>query len=438
LHKGVSGQEAIKAFVLQYLRVAELKPDLGEDFVALPPPELEAQTGFAGPFLIEAKTSTTFAVRKEKVEEWLWHIDKVPVLLVHLDGGYPALKVRFLVLHDWLLENPAWPTRIARAKRRISFNLNDFLAAQEFPGAIEREAGRAAGKPDATWRFRLAPEVALSEAEVFTEMGHLGDFEVPVGVMDIVRRLKSPVLEQDNWSALRQLIRPAAKGRAQWAFEPRVEEWVQRIGIGPPNFIRDHERREFSKFVAAVNTVRGEETAVPFPGHTFAEISPWRVFVQLFPSGLSVLRAVLTRTTLYSPDQIAAALILCSTVANSRDSEFSAAAVDVLDEFGDRYSLNRPETYDAYKIASNYHFASAEAKGGSDVLSCIDFLARYYRRDDQWERRVHAEYYHDESEEGTLRAMRRKLFHPRARDIMTKPVTLLTVENLPRALRESL
>jgi hypothetical protein len=95
---------------------------------------------------------------------------------------------------------------------------------------------------------------------------------------------------------------------------PEARKWVKGIISTPSKEQHSKEIGEFINFVTAMeDAVRGDR--FDFPGFTFAEISCWRVFVQLFPASLRLLEDISKYPERWVQRQHMSASLLLSTLA---------------------------------------------------------------------------------------------------------------------------
>jgi hypothetical protein len=370
--------------------------DRGADIAAQLDPPLNG-----APFLFQVKHGQGFRVSSRSLSWLLDSIESIAVVFLHVERPTPHAPVyRFLLLHDWALAHPDWPDRLKAA--RLSFKLGDFTVVDEFEEnfrqAMEDEARRVLKRPttdfgSATFQVRQPHDIALGEVELFRELGHLTQFEIPAPVLDELLRI--PGLTHNQLQYLSQLReRPAQQDPTLPA---GIRSWLTATAPRPEPDAVLRETRQFSQFVTAMRAYREGASNFSMPGHTWDEISAWRIFLGVFPKGMSLVEAMFTAPTRWTANQLAAGVTLLGALATYEGTGTTSRATVLLDSVGERLGL-RAHDYRDYDLTRAYWCARAEAGLPGAETTCLNFIARHYRPDaENRELALHQRYYGTDS-----------------------------------------
>ncbi len=174
-----------------------------------------------------------------------------------------------------------------------------------------------------------------------------------------------------------------------------------------------------------------EDKPYPMPGFRWEEVKCWRVFFAIFPESFRLLQRLIANQSFWNSDQYRTALMLISTLARGEDGTMAMRANDLLRKAGEVLTSSEVSTYAEYGPVRQYLFTRAEAEGGRQLRRCLDFLQRYKTQEQDWELRLHRQYYKN-NDAITIRAMRSKLERPKPRDEHTGAITTAILERAER------
>lgn len=429
-YKGEIGHKLAEAFLLRFLTPARPEPDPGIDALG----HLRMQSTDPVCFNFQFKTGR-FTVDTPTLQKWVSLVEREPMFLLHIKVlSIRRQEYRFLALHSWLLHHPDWPGRLAK-QATLNFNLREFRVVDarghNFERALSDERARIL-KQRTLWRTRDSLLVPISELDLFRHFGRLGQIELPAAVLDeATTRLSGPGIHQDLWRLLRNLWALPERYRRQATRLPGVREWLDGISAPVALTPERRERREFRNFVRAMEgfSLRG---AAALPGFTYDEISCWRVFVQLFPESIHILKRASQYPEAIRSDQLMAGSLLSSALATSDDNVLARRAQDVLRRLRAITTVSRVYSYPSYRVVRQILFAAAEADGGDRyVRNLLDFI---HRHPEEWDLRLNREYYKDRTDLAMVRSTLRKLRRPRERDRRTARISEFFLERFPKAL----
>ena len=300
----------------------------------------------------------------ETLRKWTDLVEREPVILLRIEIlSVERQEYRFLILHDWMIENPEWPRRVAFQKT-VSFALDAFQqvgpTADNFQQALTTEADRVLAKPSALWRTRRSLLVPIREVDLFHHFGHLGVFEIPAGaVQEALNMNHENKIAADIWLLLRNLWSLPERYRREASKLPQIRAWLDDI-LRPRDRGREqHERKQFQSFVRAMQDV-GCAEVLPIPGFTYDEISCWRVFIHLFPESLCLLKQVSEHPSHYRADQLMAVALLSSALATADDQVLAGRAHDTLTRLSSVAANSRTYRFQHYAVIRQLYFAMAE------------------------------------------------------------------------------
>lgn len=309
LHKGEAGENRV-TLLLQNLGfcVAQPRPDrFGTDLLGyqwLQEPELRDITFYFQVKEHDWESHSDFPVSAKFLE-----IAFENPAILFVTGGSDAFANRYRAcpVFDWILDNPLWKHKKQdefRIKKALFQEIGDLPHARQL---LLAEAYRTSGRyttrilrgypPERSgmplWTPNRTPSLFLEQSDLFTHFGSLGVMEPPHSVIEAVRQateartddmllLPVKVLRESKLDELADEI----------SSNPSVAEWLSRVKENVPSRRVKEEALEFSRFVSAMRSMnRGE----PFrmPGYTWREISAWRVFADVYPGGIDLLKKVL-------------------------------------------------------------------------------------------------------------------------------------------------
>lgn len=403
--------------------VARPSRDIGVDFFGFrslgdgaPPVEFRFQVKHGGRFPIRAQTAEAF----------LETVEHLPTVFLHVDPGFTP-SVRFLILHDWILDHPDWPDRVRNSKT-VHFALREFepvgAAHESFCAAVDAEVARVLKLPGAPFQTRSLARLPLSESDLFFAMGHLGEFEVPIQVLAEVQQL--PGLYSQEMGFLRRALKGGQQSSALTEAESR--RWLQRVARTPEAGAVDRERREFVRFASSLRAVR-RDADFAMPRYRWDELSAWRVFVEMYPESFVLLEKMYEAPGRWTRDQLSGGFILLGALATG-DGPLASKAHMLLRRIAKAWPVGVGHDYEDYQVARAYRFAVAEA--AVDARSqgrFLDFLAKRSRQGgDNRELMLHERYYGARSLKAVRAYVLRKLEAPKPRDENTLRITQALVE----------
>jgi hypothetical protein len=378
------------------------------------------------PFRFQVKHGNRFPIRARSAEEFLETVEHSPTVFLHVDPGFTP-SIRFLILHSWMLDHPDWPARI-RTSKTVHFALGEFepigATHEPFCASVDAEVARVLKLPGAPFQTRSPTRLPLSESDMFREMGHLGQFEVPSRVLTEVRQL--PSLYSQDMGFLRRAVNGREERSALTEAESR--QWLERVAQTPDADAADKEQREFLRFAKSLRAA-GQNTDFAMPGYRWNELSPWRVFVEMYPESFLLLERMYQAPGRWSHDQLSGGFILLGALATG-DGPLASKAHTLLRRLDRAWPASIGPRYDDYQIARAYRFAVAEAAVERRSQSrFLDFLAKRSKQGgDNHELTLHRRYY-DTSSLKTVKAyVTRKLDAPKPRDENTLRITQALVD----------
>jgi hypothetical protein len=429
-YQGEIGQKLAEALLLRFLTPARPEPDSGIDAVG----HLRMESDESVCFNFQFKTGE-FVVKTETFRKWTDLVEHEPVILLHIEiPSVQRQEYRFLILHDWMLKNPERPRRVARQKT-VSFAPDAFHqvgpTADNFHRALTTEADRIRAKPSALWHTRRSLWVPIREVDLFHHFGHLGAFEIPAGAVQEA----SNVTDENKtasavWGYLRDLW--SLPGRYPEASRlPKIRAWLDEI-LRPRDRDREqHERKQFQRFVRAMQDV-GCAEALSIPGFTYDEISCWRVFTQLFPQSLCLLKQVSEHPSHYRPDQLMAVSLLSSNLATADDQVIAGRAHDTLTRLFSVAANSRAYRFQDYAVIRQLYFAMAEAHGDLESVNrVVNFI---HRHPATWDLRLTRAYSRDNTDGALARSVMKKIECPKPRDVNTRRISEFLLDRLPKGI----
>jgi hypothetical protein len=345
---------------------------------------------------------------------------------VRLDPSHTP-SYRFLILHKWMLDHPDWPDRV-RNSETVHFALTDFEPIgdthESFCASVNAEVARVLKLPGAPFQTRSLTRLPLTESDLFHAMGHLGEFEVPIQVLTEVQQL--PGLYDQDMGFLRRAVNGGHESSALTEVESK--QWLKKVARTPETGAVRRERREFLRFVTALRSVRRDEDFA-MPGYRWHELSPWRVFVEMYPESFVLLERMYGAPGRWTRDQLSGGFILLGTLATS-DGPLTPKAQLLLRNIANAWPVGVGPHYEDYQVARAYRFALAEAAIDTrSQLRFLDFLAKRSRQDgDNHELTLHGRYYGAHDLETIRSRVLRKLEAPKPRDENTSRITQALVE----------
>ena len=160
------------------------------------------------------------------------------------------------------------------------------------------------------------------------------------------------------------------------------------------------------------------------PGYTWREISPWRVFLSIFPTAFQLVERVLESPEHWSKNgsnkkwswgQVNAALGLASAAAHSNNETLSGKAHTILSRTAKL--IGTPticRNYGEYEFLHQYYYSLAQADRSYNDC-CKVFISKNGIKN-RWELVLNRKYYGSQDDSITKRAIISKLNFPRRRD----------------------
>lgn len=235
----------------------------------------------------------------------------------------------------------------------------------------------------------------------------------------------------DIWLLLRNLWSLPERYRREASKLPQIRAWLDDI-LRPRDRGREqHERKQFQSFVRAMQDV-GCAEVLPIPGFTYDEISCWRVFIQLFPESLCLLKQVSEHPSHYRADQLMAVALLSSALATADDQVLAGRAHDTLTRLSSVAANSRTYRFQHYAVIRQLYFAMAEAHGDlAWVNRCVNFIRRHPAT---WDLRLTRAYSRDHTDGALARSVMKKIECPKPRDVNTGRISEFLLDRLPKGL----
>lgn len=428
-YQGTSAEHAVASLLARHFTIAKPIPDIGIDWIGYPKPPSGSRTTF----YFQVKSGHRFRAERRRIADWIGLLESGSVILVHgREVSASSHLLRFLVLHDWAIQNPDWAQQPIDRYAKDSVNLLKYFqriddSGENFVEALAAEARRVERHPGAMWRTLHSWRLALGESDLFYRFGQLGQAEVPVSLKEeaLAKRLASTDIELHQF--LRGLWRLPEEQRRNIATEDSViHTWLAGTYHQPAKGQADFELAQFAKFVRAMRDFDGERR-FEMPGHSARETRAWRVFCTLYPESFRLLEHVLRYPAHWSNDQRMTAMILTAALANSGDELLGDQAKLLLGSLSDQFPSRSATGYEAFDITKAYFYNMAEAFGGRHVDRAVEFVKRNAGPNGELELLAQREYYQAD-DSFTRESMLRKIENPRSRDINVRKLNELTME----------
>jgi len=365
-----------------------------------------------------AQPARSVRVKRRTFLYWLELVENEPVILLLIaDRGHSDREVRFLILHDWLLEHIE-NEQVFRGSGTVHFHLGDFEVIRapdgsDFRGALYREAARASASPGALFgTARTARLFLMDEVQLLCDVERVEYFEVPDKVLrELVddRRLT-------DYRQLRTIARTLWADRSRWS--PSFAEWMADIAEAVPLMAPgdSHQRKQFAYFIKSMKAYRdGRE--IPLPRFTVGNVICWRAFAATYPESLSMFEAVLRSPTGRTADELAFVLCLVSVLVNTGLRPLESRAADAFRLIAPAIP-STPTSLASYTLAREYYKNLIEAGIASDVERDRGIHILRVSGAAGWEAE-HLRRYGWGSQTGVIQNLQRKLRLPKVRDLNT-------------------
>ena len=420
--QGEIGQKLGEALLLRFLGPARPEPDLGIDAVAVLQPKYCSNDAMAGVFFNFQFKTGALSTDSANVVRWMTLTDQQPVFLVEIKAAdTEQQRYRFLSVHEWMIQNPDLAARITTQKT-VSFPRSNFQQVdprgENFLAALKDEANRVNKHSSSLWRTRPSPSPYLPVAgsDLFRHFGRLPALEASAQLVANMRDGKT--LDLDVWHQLHDMS-TSPNQFIDATQSPEVRHWLNGIASVPSKQQIKREIQEFRRFrKAMLDAAHGK--LFDFPGFTYGEVSCWRIFMQLYPESLLLLKPLAKYPDKFSAQQLMAAFQLLSTLTSSGDASLAAVSRKLLGELSARYLSGRADDFRTYTMLRQLHYNLAEADGGRKaVRQCIDFIHAHPL---EWDFELNRRYYGEHSDAAFVRSSLSKLEYPKERDLRTKRI----------------
>lgn len=340
------------------------------------------------------------------VKTWLEQNATSPVVIIWFPRSPDAQSFGFLLLSEWLRDDPACYARHApTTEARITRRQIDDASRRDLARALEQEFDTATGRPPAIFRVNRSPISPIDQVDLMTELGRLRRILPTNAVLQY--SAETTTTRDQQYQTLKSLRKsllskdPEQRQREIEQFPAPVRAWFESLLVPPNEAEVRMEARELRRFFRSAQAIMNkDETVLPLlPGYRSRELGIWRTAVQLFPSaGIQMLKRFYScGPALWSTHrgQLIAALLLTSPLALLDDPLLSHAAHDLLDLARQELDLGTVATENDYFVVGNFHAADAEAGDKHELDRYCGFAERpeceswelatmrhYYRGDD--------------------------------------------------------
>jgi hypothetical protein len=408
---GDSGEDLASAFLKRYFSIWPLRPDQGMDLTGY-----YRRSNTPVSIAFQVKNARRFVFRSSILARWLASIYRQPVILFRVERlSSRSQRYSFKVLHDWMLDNPDWPLRLEKQKS-LSINLDEFVDIndddQNFLAAVEAEISRVVGDGLSLWATRHWRGLPISEPEIFRHFGRLGRLELDARTLSEMAKGHTPGWQEGQWWMIRDAFQ-----KPSMVPPSSLVKWRERVTSHVTGSNINREMRAFQAFVAAMRSFSHGE-AFRLPQTSWRNISPWRIFCQMFPMSLEMLNAFLTEPRVWAGSHMSlgTAFILVATLANTEDSVLTERARETLARAGDDFLVHRVVSYEQYRVVANYYAACCEAGSSREANRCLDF---HRRHDEEWQIQWQRAYYGGDDLTSARTAFH-KLTQPNLRHLKTR------------------
>lgn len=426
--KGVRGEYLASAFLLRHrFQVAKPEPDTtGIDCIAV-----RKFHGEFVSFLFQFKSDRRFPVNRAKVEGWIDGIERVPVFLVHVEQiDAEHQRILFRTFFEWMTHR--WPQK-PNNKDEITFSVSQFVSTgsdgTHFETAVTNEADRILGKRGALFRSKQTPTIPLRIADLYTQRGHLGDFEVKNEVLGELAKLKPRIIaDGDDMEFLRELWSRQDIHSATIRRTPAFRRWIDVLSKRPSDAAIEQDTLELRRFFIAMERFRSGKD-FRMPRFVWSETSRWRILCAKFPESFHLLDSVLTRAIRTGDhDRLRAGLHLASGLVHVGDNALASSCCNLIGRVAKSEMSSIVTTHDEYVTSRMIRFARAQAEGDKrSVNECLDFMHKHNTTGE--ESLLHRAFYQG-GDADTVNALSRILNSGKRRDVPTKPIVEYLLEDL--------
>lgn len=336
----------------------------------------------------------------------------------------------FRTLFEWMTHR--WSQK-PNNKDEISFGVHHFLSAgsdgTHFETAVGNEADRILRKPGALFRIRQTPIIPLRIADLYTQRGHLPDFDVQNEVLGELAKLRPRIIaDGDDWEFLHELWSRQDIHSATIRRTPAFQRWVDILSKQPSDEAIQQDTLELGRFFMAVERFLTRED-FRMPRFLWSELSRWRIFCAKFPESFQLLDCIVTRAIkTRDHDRLRAGLHLASGLAHVGDNVLASNCCDLIGRVVKSEMSSIVTTHDEYVTGRMIRFALAQAGGDErSVDECLDFIRKHNTTGQ--ESLLHRAFYLGD-EANTLNALSRILKSGKPRDVPTKPIVEYLFEDL--------
>jgi hypothetical protein len=426
LHVGEVGEHRV-AILLEELGFSIGKPlpdNLGTDLIGANWKDEPDYNNTIFLFQVKERRSNINGVTVSSSLVWRALEQPAIVLLSCGDAFHNEFKV--CILFEWILDNPLRPSLRSDKVHIAQRYFIKIDRPQDMKNLLIAEGRRVTGGRGALWAADRRSFAYINQRDLFLNFGKIALLEPPQQVITRVREILH-LYSDDEVQYIVGAIRDNRMSELTEALSSDnvLNQWRSTIPRSVCTGQATQEANEFLRFIQAVRSCqKKEDQHFDMPGYTWREVSPWRIFISIFPAAFQVVERVLNNpnrwsknssTNKWSLGQVNAALGVASAAAHSSET-LSEKAKELIRNVSK--NIGTPSTcrnYKEYEFLHQYYYSLAQADK-SYIDQCKAFISKH-GIENQWELFLNRKYYGTNDDSITKKAIISRLHFPKRRDV---------------------